>query len=101
MTVTEQAKDKLRKLRYRSTKSDETGVFRIADVVGSCRTTKPLMQMVTEPEPEDQVEQFEELKIAIAPECQKTLAQANLDYEGGFLGRGLYLQGACGEKCEC
>lgn len=100
MTVTEKAQKRLRKLSKRS----DAGAngFRIESYVGTCRGSSPVIKPVEKATEQDLVIEFDDsLFVAVAEDCRQTLENAELDFQGGFLGRGLTLTWPHSDGCHC
>ncbi len=102
MKVSPAAAAKLRDLYDKTNPKGGTPIFRIEGTLGSCRALKPVIKPVSEAQREDALIQLQGLTMAIARDQAENLDNAVLDYEPGFLGRGLHLTtGSCGESCNC
>jgi Fe-S cluster assembly iron-binding protein IscA len=90
MTITEPARDYLRKMANR-TGEDIVG-FRFEGVVGSCRTSVPLLKPSTGCKDGETEVVVDDLRIFVPDENREMMEAATLDYDSSPLfGRGLNL----------
>ncbi len=99
MTTTDKAEKKLRKLLERS--GGGFCGFRITGYVGTCRGSSPVIKPVAKAGANDLILDLSGMFICIAPDCRQVLADATLDYQGGFMGRGLTLTWPHSPHCQC
>jgi Fe-S cluster assembly iron-binding protein IscA len=100
MTVTDKAQKRLRKLLKRS--GARANGFRIESYVGTCRGSSPVIKPVEKAAEMDLVIEIDDrLFVAVAEDCRQTLENAELDFQGGFLGRGLTLTWPHSDGCQC
>lgn len=96
MTITETASKRLAKLLPKTARG-----FRIEGWVGTCRGSTPVLKPASEPR-EDEVELTQDSIVFFAKRTQADILQtATLDYESGFLGRGLRMTWPHNDKCAC
>ncbi len=96
MTITETASKRLAKLLPETARG-----FRIEGWVGTCRGSTPILKPASEPRA-DEAELTQGPFVFFAKRAQTDILQtATLDYESGFLGRGLCMTWPHSDQCAC
>ncbi len=99
MIITRAAQERLSVLANRS-KPPITG-FRLRDYIGSCRGSTPLLKPARHGAEGDREVKCGAVSLFIPEQFHVIAEGATLDYDGSFLGPGLFLTWAHREGCEC
>jgi len=75
--------------------------FRCRGFIGTCRGSTPILEPIEQASPDEQCQNEGDFILLFPAEHQATAALANLDYEGGLLGRGLYVTWPHHDNCHC
>lgn len=100
MTITPRARQRLENLLRQSTSGSKPG-FRIRDLVGSCRGSAPLLEPASEPAGDEVRLEDNGIVFFVAPADAERLREAVLDYDPGFLGKGLAFTWPHCPGCTC
>lgn len=75
--------------------------FRFDGYIGSCRGSTPLLRPAVGPSRGDTEERCGGVLVYVPSEYAEVAAQATLDFEPSFMGRGLHLSWPHRRGCQC